>query len=200
VPGTPLAATQPGLVTTLPTGFRAAPTCKRIEIRVRPAQVRAKGRPFAQRLIRARAAALCAGLRPAPQAAMFGQITYQTPGGGTQTTYFERGTVQSVSGDTVVIKAANGQTQTWQLTSSTVIRSLAVRGGVIVGQGGPGVIWPGKQASQDRSALVAGRQVLVAGPGSNGSRDIRLAVVWPAGVQVPAPSPSPSAPSATPGS
>ncbi len=41
---------------------------------------------------------------------------------GFHTVSFERGTIQSVSGSDVVIKAADGTTWTWQIVSDTVVR------------------------------------------------------------------------------
>jgi hypothetical protein len=115
-----------------------------------------------------------------------------------------------------VVKAANGQTQTWQLSSDSQIRAAAIFGGALprpaqvrVGRaiarnGGvirpvtvsPGAGWPGRPAS--RSDLKAGRNVLVVGTVANGTRTVRLAVILPAvarapAASVPPPSPAPSA-------
>ena len=50
--------------------------------------------------------------------AMHGQVTVATRK-GPKTIAFERGTVQSVSGSAVVVKAADGVTWTWQVGSET---------------------------------------------------------------------------------
>jgi hypothetical protein len=76
---------------------------------------------------------------------------------GFHTLSFERGTVQSVSGSDVVIKASDGTTWTWAIVSDTVVR----RGGT-------------KTSS---SALSAGEHVFAGGPVVNGAKDARLIVV-----------------------
>jgi hypothetical protein len=169
-----------------------------------------------QREIRSRITRVCAGLRVPGPAAMYGQVTFQTRDGKTGTAVFERGVIQSLSGNSLVVKAANGQTQTWQLSSDSQIRAAAIFGGALprpaqvrVGRaiarnGGvirpvtvsPGAGWPGRPAS--RSDLKAGRNVLVVGTVANGTRTVRLAVILPAvarapAASVPPPSPAPSA-------
>jgi hypothetical protein len=89
----------------------------------------------------------------------YGQFTFQAKS-GTRTIAFERGTVASASPSSVVVKAADGTTETWQLTSSTVVRS-----------GGQKVT---------AAALAAGGRVFVGGPVASGARDVRLAVIRPA--------------------
>jgi hypothetical protein len=80
---------------------------------------------------------------------------------GFHTLSFERGTIASVSGSDVVIKAADGTTWTWQIVSDTVVRKSG--------------------AKTTTSALSAGETVLAAGPVTNGARDARLIVIRPAG-------------------
>jgi hypothetical protein len=80
---------------------------------------------------------------------------------GFHTLSFERGTIASVSGSDVVIKAADGTTWTWQIVSDTVIR----KGG----------------AKTTTSSLSAGETVFAGGPVTNGARDARLIVIRPAG-------------------
>jgi hypothetical protein len=76
---------------------------------------------------------------------------------GYRTLAFERGTIQSVSGNDVVIKAPNGTIWTWVTVSDTVVR-----------QGG-------KKTST--SALSSGELVFAGGPVVNGDKDARLIVI-----------------------
>jgi hypothetical protein len=92
---------------------------------------------------------------------------------GFHTISFERGTVQSVSGSDVVIKAADGTTWTWQIVSDTVVRKNG-----------------GKTTT---SALSAGETVFAGGPVMNGARDARLIVIRPSGSADSVPSGSQSA-------
>jgi hypothetical protein len=80
---------------------------------------------------------------------------------GFHTLSFERGTIQSVSGSDVVIKAADGTTWTWHIVSDTVVRKNG--------------------AKATTSALSAGETVFAAGPVVSGTRDARLIVIRPAG-------------------
>ena len=90
---------------------------------------------------------------------------------GFHTVSFERGTIQSVSGSDVVIKAPDGTTWTWLIVSDTVVRKN------------------GSKATT--SALSAGEKVFAGGPVVSGSRDARLIIIRAAGT--PAPSGSQSA-------
>jgi len=76
---------------------------------------------------------------------------------GFHTLAFERGTIQSVSGSDVVIKAADGTTWIWQIVSDTVVRENG--------------------AKTTTSALSAGETVFAGGPVVSGAKDIRLIVV-----------------------
>jgi hypothetical protein len=80
---------------------------------------------------------------------------------GFHTLSFERGTIQSVNGSDVVIKAPDGTTWTWLIVGDTVVRKNG-----------------GKTTT---SALSAGETVFAAGPVTSGARDIRLIVIRPAG-------------------
>ena len=87
-----------------------------------------------------------------------GQVTFKAKT-GFRTFAFERGSVQSVSGSTVTVQAADGTTWTWHLVKGSVIR-------------------------QDRSTVAAGKlsageQVLVAGPVINGANDVKLVRIRP---------------------
>jgi hypothetical protein len=87
---------------------------------------------------------------------MYGQFTFQTKKGA-RTVAFERGTVTSVSGGDVVVRATNGTTWSWTLTGSSVVRE------------------DGKRAKT--SALAAGQAVFAGGPVSGSTRDARLIVI-----------------------
>jgi len=104
-----------------------------------------------------------------------GQVTVRTAH-GLRTLAFERGTVQSVSGSAVVVRATDGTTWTWDLVSNTVVREHG--------------------AKAQRSALATGQSVWVGGPVVSGAKDARLIVVAPPGGAAgvaPSPAPSPSA-------
>jgi len=107
---------------------------------------------------------------------MYGQVSYRTKTGATRTLAFERGVISS-AGSGLVVRAANGTTWTWQLTSNSVVR----KGG----------------AKSTRSALTTGERVIVAGPVAAGARDARLVVVRPAAAPHATPSPSGSASSSS---
>jgi len=78
---------------------------------------------------------------------------------GFHTLSFERGTIQSVSGSDVVIKASDGTTWTWQIVSDTVVRKNG--------------------SKTTTSALSAGETVFAGGPVVSGTRDARLIVIRP---------------------
>jgi len=78
---------------------------------------------------------------------------------GFHTLAFERGTIQSVSGSDVVVRAPDGTTWTWLIVSDTVVR-----------QNG---------SKTTASALAQGDLVFVGGPVINGAKDIRLIVIRP---------------------
>jgi hypothetical protein len=103
------------------------------------------------------AAMLCARrmqrLRLLIGGSIHGQITVKAKT-GFNTIAFERGSVQSVSGSTLTVRAADGTTWTWQLVKGSVIRANG------------GKVGPGK--------LAAGEQVLVAGPVVSGVNDVKL--------------------------
>ncbi len=85
-----------------------------------------------------------------------GTVTFRNKT-GFHTVSFERGTIQSVSGSDVVIKAANGTTWSWQIVSDTVVRKNG--------------------AKTTTSALSAGETVFAGGPVVSGARDARLIVI-----------------------
>ena len=91
---------------------------------------------------------------------------------GFHTLSFERGTIQSVSGSDVVIKAADGTTWTWHIVSDTVVRKNG--------------------SKTTTSALSAGETVFAAGPVVSGTRDARLIVIRPSGPAGSSGSPTPA--------
>jgi len=116
------------------------------------AVARRNGHPVASRRI----AALCRPgrlLRLAAAGGIYGSITFKAKD-GTETLAFERGTLASVAGSAITVRAVNGTTWTWDISASTVIR-----------QGGHKVA---------KSALADGEKVLVAGPVVSGANDARL--------------------------
>ena len=107
-----------------------------------------------------------------------GQFTFRGKGGTIRSVAFERGIVQSASGGTIVVHAADGTTWTWDLVSSTVVRESGQK--------------------TTTSALTTGEPVWVGGPVVSGAKDARLIVIRPpSGSSAPA-SPSPPAPSSSP--
>jgi hypothetical protein len=76
---------------------------------------------------------------------------------GFHTLAFERGTIQSVSGNDVVVSAPDGTTWTWLIVSNTVVRQN------------------GRKTTT--SALATGQTVFVGGPVVNGAKDARLIVI-----------------------
>jgi hypothetical protein len=80
---------------------------------------------------------------------------------GYHTLAFERGTIQSVSGGDVVVRAPDGTTWTWLIVSDTVVRQ---DGGKI-----------------SAGALASYQTVFVGGPVINGAKDARLIVIRASG-------------------
>jgi hypothetical protein len=103
-----------------------------------------------------------------------GQFTFETKA-GPKTLAFERGTIQSVSGQDVVVRAKDGTSWNWTLVSDSVVRQ------------------DGTKATS--SALSAGELVFVGGPVISGSHDARLIVIR--NPQKSSSSPSSSAPSSS---
>jgi hypothetical protein len=88
-----------------------------------------------------------------------GQFTFQARN-GLKTLAYERGVIESVSpGQSIVVKAADGTTWTWNLVGNTVVRDRS-----------------GKVAD---STLAAGEPVWVGGPVIQGTKDARLIVIRP---------------------
>jgi hypothetical protein len=101
-----------------------------------------------------------------------GQFTIQTRQ-GTKTLAYERGVIQSVdAGKSLVVKASDGTTWTWDLVSTTVIRD--------------------KQGKVSQSTLTAGTPVWVGGPVVQNTKDARLIVLRPPQPALASPSPTPS--------
>lgn len=95
---------------------------------------------------------------------MYGSFTFHATSGD-QTLAFERGTIQSVTGSNIVVRAADGTTMTWLLGNDTVVRDR-----------GP----------SSTNHLSSGQAVFVGGPVSGAARDARLIAVRPA-ASTPAP-------------
>jgi len=105
-----------------------------------------------------------------------GQFTFDTKT-GPQTLAFERGTIQSVSGVDVVVRAKDGTTWSWTLVSSSVVRDDGTK--------------------STTSSLASGDLVFVAGPVVRGTHDARLVVIrTPQKSSSPTTSPSASTSSA----
>ncbi|MDQ2813171.1 MAG: hypothetical protein M3Z75_15165 [Actinomycetota bacterium] len=85
-----------------------------------------------------------------------GEVTFHDKG-GYRTLAFERGTIESVSGSDVVVKAPDGTTWTWLIVSNTVVR----KGGSKIAT----------------STLSVGESVFAGGPVINGGKDARLIVI-----------------------
>jgi hypothetical protein len=124
----------------------AAARCDRLA-----AGVLGTGHPAAARRIKA----LCRNplLRLAAIGGLHGSVTFKAKN-GTRTLAFERGTVTSVTGSVLTVRAADGTTWAWAIVPATAVR-----------QGGRQVA---------RSTLADGDQILVAGPIVSGARDARL--------------------------
>ena len=101
-----------------------------------------------------------------------GQFTIQTKQ-GVKTLAYERGVIQSVdTGKSLVVKASDGTTWTWDLVAATVVRD--------------------KQGKVSQSTLTTGTPVWVGGPVAGGAKDARLIVLRPPQPAQALPSPAPS--------
>jgi hypothetical protein len=87
---------------------------------------------------------------------LYGQFTYETKQGA-RTLAFERGTITSVGSGDVVVRASDGTTQTWTLTSTSVVRENGTK--------------------EAESTLAQGQTVFVGGPVTGATRDARLIVI-----------------------
>jgi hypothetical protein len=87
---------------------------------------------------------------------MYGQFAFETKK-GPRTLAFERGTVAAVAGPNVTVRAKDGTTWTWVLTSTSVVREDGTR--------------------VSAGALAVGQPVFAAGPVSGTTRDARLIVI-----------------------
>jgi len=104
-----------------------------------------------------------------------GQFTFETAS-GPRTLAYERGVIQLISGNDVVVQAKDGTSWTWVLESNTVIRHDRQR------------VTP--------SALSVGEQVFAGGSVVSGDYDARLIVIRPdsspSSPSSPSPAPSPA--------
>lgn len=89
---------------------------------------------------------------------MYGQYTFQTKS-GPRTLAFERGTVLAVAGSDVTVRATDGTTWTWVLTSASIVREDGSR--------------------TTSNSLASGQLVFAAGPVTGTTRDARLIVIRP---------------------
>lgn len=85
-----------------------------------------------------------------------GQFTFETKS-GPRTLAFQRGTIQSVTGEDVVVRATDGLKWTWEIVSDSVVRESGEK--------------------TTTGALAAGQLVFVGGPVIDGARDARLIVI-----------------------
>jgi hypothetical protein len=162
--GADVAATSPA--GTSPAGTKSAVAAcaratKRLRAARRPTAAHRVGAVCRHRLARARL--LLRGIH--------GQFTYQTKN-GPKTLAFERGTIQSVSGNSVTVAASDGTTWTWQVVGNTVVRE------------------DGKKV--DRSSLATGQRVFAGGPVVSGADNARLIVIRPAAPASGSPSGAPA--------
>jgi hypothetical protein len=136
----------------------------------RATKLKAAGHPFAAKY----ALRLCRHAlgRVRLLGGIHGQFTLKTKS-GYKTLAYERGVIQSISGNDVTVQATDGTTWTWVLVSNTVVR-----------HGGQKVA---------NSELSDGQQVFAGGPVVSGVYDARLIVIRPAGSTSPTPSSSPAA-------
>jgi hypothetical protein len=89
-----------------------------------------------------------------------GQITFKTKK-GTRTVAFERGLVQSATSSSVVVKASDGTTWTWNLATKTVV--VRAKNRVV--------------AHASATALAAGERVFVVGAVVGGADNARLIII-----------------------
>jgi hypothetical protein len=87
---------------------------------------------------------------------MYGQYTFETKQ-GPRSLAFERGTITSVTGSDVVVRATDGTMWTWTLTGTSVVREDGTRVAT--------------------STLGQGQLVFTGGPVTDGTRDARLIVI-----------------------
>jgi hypothetical protein len=105
---------------------------------------------------------------------MYGSFTFRTKTGD-RTLAFERGTIKSVTRNSMVVRAPDGTTMTWQLVSDTAVRDKGVKSAT--------------------SALSDGQLVFVGGPVVSGAKDARLIAIRTGGSASTPASTAPSAPS-----
>jgi hypothetical protein len=87
---------------------------------------------------------------------MYGQLTFETKS-GPRTLAYERGTITVVGNGDVVIRATDGTTYTWILTSTSVVREDGTK--------------------ETTSTLATGQTVFAGGLVTDGNRDARLIVI-----------------------
>jgi hypothetical protein len=136
----------------------------------RAAKLKAAGHPIAAERVLVLCRSPLARLRLL--GGLHGSFTFKTKT-GTTTLAYQRGSIQSVNGNDVVVQSSDGTTWTWVLQSSTVIR-----------QGGK---------KTTTSSLADGEHVFAGGRVVSGAYDAKLIVVQKASSSsTPSPSPSPT--------
>jgi hypothetical protein len=152
VTGGASAAARPGTAASAKALAQAAGPC-----RLLVGELRSAGHPVAPR----RLLALCENpmIRLALVGGIHGQVTLETKQ-GPKTLAFERGTVESASGSTIVVKAPDGTEMTWDVVGNTVVREAGHQ--VTAGDVGSGDL------------------VLVVGQVVSGANDARLIRIRPA--------------------
>jgi hypothetical protein len=161
--------TAAGLTATWPAPGRAtaaAKSCARLARRLRAAK-----HQRAANAVRAHCRSRIARVRLLLHG-IHGQFTFETKQGA-KTIAFERGTIQSVTGSSVTVTAADGTTWTWHLVSNTVVRQ------------------DHKKVAE--ASLATGQRVFAGGPVVSGADNARLIVIRPA-ASASAPASSASAP------
>jgi hypothetical protein len=99
-------------------------------------------------------------LRLAAVGGIHGEVTFQAAT-GPRTLAFERGTIASVTGSSIVVKAPDGTTWTWDLVPNVLIRSAGHK--------------------VPESTIATGDLVFVAGQVVSGANDARLIMIRPTG-------------------
>jgi hypothetical protein len=163
--GGPSVGAGTGTAGTGAAGTAAAPAARRCARAARAARMaRLTGHPHLSRAARA-ATARCRFIRRRIVRFFLlrgvdGQFSFRTPAGAIRTLAYERGVIESVNGgSSIVVKAADGTTWTWDLVSRTVVRDSS-----------------GKVSE---STLAVGEPVWVGGPVISGAKDARLIFVRP---------------------
>ncbi len=145
------------------TGGAAAATAA--PLRCSPARQGTRARLTATRAAAARCRRVPAAQRLLGHT-LHAQLTVKTKT-GYSTVAFERGTIGSVGGGTLTVRAADGTTWTWHLLKGSVLRE--------------------KGSKLAASQLAAGDRVLIVGPVSGGANYVKMAQIRPGQLAEPGP-------------